>query len=94
VSDEKENVDIERDVRQQGWFRLRGALKDVYGEYGGGEAYLRKERQEFNEAMERREALIAMPLSEKNKIVVASGNLILEPRRGAGICWVKENYPI
>jgi hypothetical protein len=51
-------VDRELDARQQAWLRLRGALKDVYAEYGGGEAYLRKERQEFNEAMERREALI------------------------------------
>ena len=58
MSDEKENLDRERDVRQQAWLRLRGALKDVYAEYGGGEAYLRKERQEFNEAMERRESLI------------------------------------
>ena len=58
MSDEKENVDSERDIQQQAWLRLRGALKDVYAEYGGGEAYLRKERQEFNEAMERREALI------------------------------------
>jgi hypothetical protein len=52
MSDEKENLDKERDVRQQAWLRLRGALKDVYAEYSGGEAYLRKERQEFNEAME------------------------------------------
>lgn len=58
MSDEKENVDRERDIRQHAWLWLLGALKDVYAEYGGGEAYLRKERQEFNEAMERREALI------------------------------------
>ena len=58
MSDEKENGARERDKRQQAWLRLRGALKDVYKKYGGGEAYLRKERQEFNEAMERREALI------------------------------------
>lgn len=58
MSDEKENVDKERDLRQQAWLRLRGVLKDVYAEYGGGEEYLRKERQEFNEGMERREALI------------------------------------
>ena len=45
--------------RQDAWIRLRGAAKDVYAEYGGGEAYLRKERQEFNETMERRENLIA-----------------------------------
>jgi hypothetical protein len=58
MSDENENVDRKLDARQQAWLRLRGALKVVYAEYGGGEAYLRKERQEFNEAMERREALI------------------------------------
>jgi hypothetical protein len=54
----KKNVDRERDVRHQVWLRLRGALKDVYAKYGGGEADLRKERQEFNEEMKRREALI------------------------------------
>ena len=58
MSDENEGVDRELDARQQAWLRLRGALKDVYAEYGGGEAYLRKEREEFNEGMERREALI------------------------------------
>jgi hypothetical protein len=58
MGDEKENMDRERNVRQQAWLRLRGVLKDVYAVYGGGEAFLRKERQEFNEAMERREALI------------------------------------
>ena len=31
------------------WSRLRGALKDVFAELGGGEAYLRAERTEFNE---------------------------------------------
>jgi hypothetical protein len=29
--------------------RLRGALKDVYAEYGGGEAYLRAERASFRD---------------------------------------------
>lgn len=29
------------------WTRLRGALKDVFSELGGGEAYLRAERKEF-----------------------------------------------
>jgi hypothetical protein len=54
-----ENEDVERKWEgQEAWLRLRGALKDVYAEYGGGEAFLRKEREEFNEAMERREALI------------------------------------
>jgi len=37
------------------WERLRGALKDVFAELGGGEAYLRAERASFNEAMEKRE---------------------------------------
>ena len=55
---ENETVDRKQDERQEAWLRLRGASKDVYAEYGGGEAYLRNERQEFNEAMERREALI------------------------------------
>jgi hypothetical protein len=65
MSDENENVDSERDIRQQAWLRLRGALKDVYAEYGGGEAYLRKERQEFNEAVERREALMDASFREE-----------------------------
>jgi hypothetical protein len=29
------------------WIRLRGVLKDVYAEMGGGEAYLRHERDSF-----------------------------------------------
>ena len=29
------------------WSRLRGALKDVFAELGGGEAYLRAERSNF-----------------------------------------------
>ncbi len=29
------------------WSRLRGALKDVFAELGGGEAYLRAERKQF-----------------------------------------------
>jgi len=29
------------------WSRLRGALKDVFAEMGGGEAYLRAERSNF-----------------------------------------------
>jgi hypothetical protein len=29
------------------WKRLRGALKDVFAELGGGEAYLRSERANF-----------------------------------------------
>lgn len=29
------------------WIRLRGALKDIFAELGGGENYLRKERDQF-----------------------------------------------
>jgi hypothetical protein len=29
------------------WSKLRGALKDVFAELGGGEAYLRAERGNF-----------------------------------------------
>lgn len=40
--------------RQDAWERLRGALKDVFAEYGGGEAYLRGERASFRDASERK----------------------------------------
>jgi hypothetical protein len=33
--------------RQAAWDRLRGALKDVFAELGGGENYLRNERANF-----------------------------------------------
>jgi len=33
--------------RQDAWNRLRGALKDVFTELGGGENYLRNERANF-----------------------------------------------
>lgn len=33
--------------RQDPWIRLRGALKNVFSELGGGEAYLRAERENF-----------------------------------------------
>lgn len=29
------------------WARLRGALKDIFAELGGGDNYLRKEREQF-----------------------------------------------
>ncbi len=32
---------------EDAWSRLRGALKDVFDELGGGEAYLRAERSNF-----------------------------------------------
>ncbi len=37
------------------WERLRGALKEVFAELGGGEAYLRAERASFEDATQRRE---------------------------------------
>ena len=40
--------------KQDAWYRLRGALKDVYAAYGGGEAYLRAERASFRDADERK----------------------------------------
>jgi hypothetical protein len=62
-NENKENKDNkDRDLRQEAWLRLRGALEDVYAEYGGGEAYLRQIRQAFNED---REALIDAALRKK-----------------------------
>jgi hypothetical protein len=37
------------------WETLRGIGKEVFAALGGGEAFLRRERAEFNEAMEKRE---------------------------------------
>jgi hypothetical protein len=36
--------------RQEAWNRLRGSMKDIFAEYGGGEAYLRAERASFRDA--------------------------------------------
>jgi len=35
-------------AQDDAWARLRGALKDVFRDLGGGEAYLRSERSDFN----------------------------------------------
>ncbi|MGD0182152.1 MAG: hypothetical protein ABSC15_20255 [Terriglobales bacterium] len=43
---DKEHDDKGAD-RQDAWNRLRGALKDVFAELGGGENYLRSERANF-----------------------------------------------
>ncbi len=43
---DKEEVKGHSD-RQDAWNRLRGALKDVFAELGGGENYLRNERANF-----------------------------------------------
>jgi hypothetical protein len=45
---ERENTADPEDA----WNRLRGALKDVFAEFGGGEAYLRSERASFRDADE------------------------------------------
>ena len=41
-------------VGQDAWERLRGALKDVYAELGGGEACLRAEREAFRDLSDRK----------------------------------------
>lgn len=43
--------DLERE--DASWHSLRGALKEVFAENGGGEAYLRSERNHFHPARER-----------------------------------------
>jgi hypothetical protein len=43
----------DKSVQLDAWNKLRGALKDVFAEFGGGEAYLRAERASFNDRPER-----------------------------------------
>jgi hypothetical protein len=40
--------------QEDAWTRLRGALKDVFSELGGGEAYLRAERASFRDFADRK----------------------------------------
>jgi len=47
-------LDAERFDQVDAWERLRGALKDVFAELGGGEAYLRAERASFGDASDRK----------------------------------------
>ena len=54
----------DQNSRRKAWFRLRGCMKDIFAELGGGEAFLRQEREEFNRGMERREALIGRAMQE------------------------------
>ncbi len=42
------------DAGVDAWSRLRGALKDIFAELGGGEAYLQAERSKFYSAEERK----------------------------------------
>jgi hypothetical protein len=55
----RQNKPADKNSRQEAWLRLRGAMKDIFAEYGGGEAYLRQEQEDFNRGVEHREALIA-----------------------------------
>jgi len=51
-----EFVDPERptEIGVDAWSRLRGALREVFAELGGGEAYLQAERSKFYAAEERK----------------------------------------
>ncbi len=42
-----EFIEAESAKREDPWTHLRGALKDVFAELGGGEAYLQAERANF-----------------------------------------------
>jgi hypothetical protein len=42
-----EFADLPRANEQDVWIRLRGALKNVFSQLGGGENYLRAERESF-----------------------------------------------
>ena len=41
-------------TKQDSWAALRGTLKGVFADLGGGESYLRKERDSFNISRERK----------------------------------------
>jgi hypothetical protein len=71
MSSENKSADKSQESRREAWRRLRGIAKDIYAEYGGGEAYLRREREIFNHDMERRGAQIeeAMSCSTEKKEV-------------------------
>jgi hypothetical protein len=43
---DKKQDDVQLD-RQEAWKRLRGSMKDIFAELGGGENYLRNERANF-----------------------------------------------
>jgi hypothetical protein len=47
MADENQPPHKNQDSRRENWLGLCGILKDVYAEYGGGEAYLRNERENF-----------------------------------------------
>jgi len=41
------DLESQLDPSSEAWTRLRGLLKEVFAELGGGEAYLRAERSNF-----------------------------------------------
>ncbi len=43
----KDTDEVKGADRQEAWSQLRGALRDVFAELGGGENYLRNERANF-----------------------------------------------
>ena len=45
---------------------MRGIAKEAFAALGGGEEFLRRERAEFNEAMDKREAAILRELRAKH----------------------------
>ena len=49
------NSDASPPPTEDSWTRLRGALKDVFSDLGGGEAYLRAERSNFYPAQNEEE---------------------------------------
>lgn len=57
------------------WNALRGSLKEVYAEYCGGEAYLKREREEFNRAMKAREQEIERVREESRRRRNSGGSL-------------------
>lgn len=46
IVDKKKEDHVQLD-RQEAWNRLRGSMKDIFAELGGGENYLRNERANF-----------------------------------------------
>src|SRR6266404_967445 len=72
MTDGNRPADKNQDSRRETWLRLCGIAKDIYAQYGGGEAYLRQEREAFNRGMERREDLIAEAMGlSPNKAEIA-----------------------
>ena len=47
IVDKIQDQETDQLDRQEAWNRLRGSMKDIFAELGGGENYLRKERANF-----------------------------------------------